>query len=191
MDTDDLDPRPAPDRPADLGAMSIEVLEEYVASLESEIRRAEDVIESKKAARDLRRCRLRHLKANVGNVPTPDRLCYPWRDRVDRVSGSVMGWPFQMEEHHVPQGRAGCEASPSVHQGRAGDRCCRQIGPAGSRTQSPSACGHPGRPRGEHVQGCHRPGHQAQHQWRRGGRLSGDTLRGLRAGRRGDHRRGP
>lgn len=52
MDTDDLDPRPVPDRPADLGAMSIEALEKYVAGLKSEIRRAEDVIESKKAARD-------------------------------------------------------------------------------------------------------------------------------------------
>ncbi len=52
MDTDDLDPRPAPGRPADLGAMSIEALEAYVTGLESEIRRAEDVIESKKAARD-------------------------------------------------------------------------------------------------------------------------------------------
>ncbi len=52
MDTDDLDPRPAPDQPADLGAMSIEALEEYVAGLELEIRRAEDVIESKKSAQD-------------------------------------------------------------------------------------------------------------------------------------------
>ena len=52
MDTDDLNPRPVPERPADLGAMSIEALEEYVAGLELEIRRAEDVIESKKAARD-------------------------------------------------------------------------------------------------------------------------------------------
>ena len=52
MDTDDLNPRPVPERPADLGAMSIEALEKYVADLEWEIRRAEDVIESKKAARD-------------------------------------------------------------------------------------------------------------------------------------------
>ena len=52
MDTDDLDPRPAPLRPPDLEAMSIEALEDYVAGLESEIARARAAIDSKKTAKD-------------------------------------------------------------------------------------------------------------------------------------------
>ena len=51
MDADELDPRPAPTGHPNLEAMSIEALASYIASLESEIRRARDVIASKQDAR--------------------------------------------------------------------------------------------------------------------------------------------
>ncbi|MDE0359771.1 MAG: DUF1192 domain-containing protein [Rhodospirillaceae bacterium] len=51
MDADELDPRPAPASPPNLEAMSIEALAEYIASLESEIRRAREVIAAKQDAR--------------------------------------------------------------------------------------------------------------------------------------------
>ncbi len=51
MDADELDPRPAPTGPPNLEAMSIEALADYIASLESEIRRAREIIAAKQDAR--------------------------------------------------------------------------------------------------------------------------------------------
>lgn len=51
MDADDLEPANRPVRPANLEAMSIEALVEYIADLEAEIARARSTVEAKKAAR--------------------------------------------------------------------------------------------------------------------------------------------
>ena len=51
MDADELDPRPAPTGRPNLEAMSIEALADYIASLESEILKAREIIASKQDAR--------------------------------------------------------------------------------------------------------------------------------------------
>ncbi len=48
---DDLEPRNQPPKPKDLTGMGISELEEYIAGLEAEIRRARGAIEQKRAAR--------------------------------------------------------------------------------------------------------------------------------------------
>ncbi|MGB0748462.1 MAG: DUF1192 family protein [Magnetospiraceae bacterium] len=50
MDTDDLDPKPK-QALKDLEVMSIEALNEYITELETEIARAQEMIERKKEAR--------------------------------------------------------------------------------------------------------------------------------------------
>lgn len=52
MDTDDLEPkRPALNTPQDLDVMSIEALQDYIATLEAEIGRARKAIDGKQSAR--------------------------------------------------------------------------------------------------------------------------------------------
>lgn len=53
MNPDDLDPpKPKSVEPADLEILSIDALEEYIEERHAEIRRAEEMIEKKRAARD-------------------------------------------------------------------------------------------------------------------------------------------
>ncbi len=51
MDSDELDPRPATAGPRNLEGMSLEALADYIAGLESEIRRAREVIAAKQEAK--------------------------------------------------------------------------------------------------------------------------------------------
>ncbi len=51
MDLEELEPRKKKPQPKNLDEMSIEALGEYIEELESEIRRVQDAIEKKKAAR--------------------------------------------------------------------------------------------------------------------------------------------
>jgi len=49
LDTDELEPQKPKAKPRDLQGMSIEELEDYIASLEAEIARADEMIAKKKA----------------------------------------------------------------------------------------------------------------------------------------------
>ncbi len=51
MNPDEIDPKPAPPKPKDLEAMSLEALSDYIAGLEAEIERAREVIARKHTAR--------------------------------------------------------------------------------------------------------------------------------------------
>lgn len=51
MDTDDLEPQVPKLAPLDFDVMSVEQLQEYVASLKEEIARAEEAIAAKTSAR--------------------------------------------------------------------------------------------------------------------------------------------
>ena len=51
MDTDDLEPRAKPVQPKTLEAMSLADLADYITSLESEIARARQMIDSKRGQR--------------------------------------------------------------------------------------------------------------------------------------------
>jgi len=51
MNPDEIDPKPAPPKPKDLEAMSLEALRDYIADLEAEIGRAREVIARKHTAR--------------------------------------------------------------------------------------------------------------------------------------------
>lgn len=53
MNPDDLDPpKPKSIEPVDLEVLSIDALEEYIEERQAEIKRAQDMIEKKRAARD-------------------------------------------------------------------------------------------------------------------------------------------
>ena len=107
----------------------------------------------------------------------------PW------VPGGQRGRSFPDQEHHAPQGAAGCGEIQTVRQARARDHRIGQVGPAGSRDESAPARRHVGGTRGEHAQGQNRSRDQ-ESGGRRGGKLRGNSLRGLWTGRHRRHRRG-
>ena len=98
------------------------------------------------------------------------------------------GRPFTVQEHHAPQGAAGCGEVEIVRQAGPRNHRLGQARHARSGHESAAARGDHRRARREHDQGHHRARHQ-EGLGRRRRELRGNPLRRLWAGRRRGDRR--
>ncbi len=99
------------------------------------------------------------------------------------------GRTFPVQEHHAPQGPAGCPEVKTVRQAGAGNHGRGQDGAARSLDECAVARRHHLRPPGEHVEGLDRARDQ-EGERQRERELRRDPLRGLWSGRRRRHCRG-
>ena len=107
----------------------------------------------------------------------------------DESQENPHGRPFPIQEHHAPQGPAGCPEVEAVRQAGAGNHGRRQAGPARSGDEPAAARRHHRRAPGEHAEGQYRARDQEGDR-RRQRELRRDPLRGLWPRRRRRHRRG-
>src|SRR6267142_2274492 len=73
------------------------------------------------------------------------------------------GRTFPIQEHHAPQGPAGCPKVEAVRQAGARNHCRGQDGPAGPIDECAVARRDHFRPPGEHVEGLHRARGEESH----------------------------
>ena len=91
---------------------------------------------------------------HISTVAVPFGACHSTRcgnHNLERLSclgyRSQHGRPFPVQEHHVPQGHAGCQARQGLHQAHPRTDHCGAAGPARSCRTIPG-CAPPSSPRG-------------------------------------------
>ena len=139
-----------------------------------------------------RRCativRLRKMETHTRQEA--DALLETYRDALGlRVRNRHHGRPFQIQEHHAPQGRAGQKALGDVLQAQPRNHRRGEDGPARSGHERAAARRGPRRQGAVDAQGQY-PALDRQGLGRRRRELRGDPLRGLRPRRRRADRRG-
>src|SRR5437868_4110963 len=109
-------------------------------------------------------------------LPRPEPITPRFPPRHSRTNRKRdHGRTFPVQEHHAPQGPAGCPEVETVQQAGAGNHRCGQDGPARSRHKRAAARCHHFRPPGKHVEGLDRArGEEGER--RRGRELRRDPL---------------
>src|SRR6267154_3622951 len=77
-----------------------------------------------------------------------------------RIQETPHGRPFPIQEHHAPQGPAGCPEVETVRQAGPGNHSGGENGPARPDDERAAARGDHFRPPGKHVEGFDRARHQ-------------------------------